>query len=135
MKQDVFIEIGLIKRLIINIYDLLLLCSILFFATLPLLFFTSGNYISFDNYIYKLYVLGITILYYSWFWVNHNQTLGMKAWKTLVVNDNDEIKITYRQSLIRLVIALIGGHIFLLFGKKSLQDILSHTKLVRKNSY
>ena len=88
MKEDVFIEIGLIKRLIINIYDLLLLFSILFFATIPLHFFTSGNYIDFNNVVYKIYLFCIIALYYSWFWVNHNQTLGMKAWKTLVINEN-----------------------------------------------
>tara|TARA_B100001750_G_scaffold246274_1_gene268061 strand:+ start:749 stop:1150 length:402 start_codon:yes stop_codon:yes gene_type:complete len=133
MKEDVFIEIGLIKRLIINIYDLLLLFSILFFATIPLHFFTSGNYIDFNNVVYKIYLFCIIALYYSWFWVNHNQTLGMKAWKTLVINENNHLKITYRQSLVRLIVALMGGHILLLFSKKSLQDILSGTKLVKKN--
>ena len=133
MKEDVFIEIGLIKRLIINIYDLLLLFSILFFATIPLHFFTSGNYIDFNNVVYKIYLFCIIALYYSWFWVNHNQTLGMKAWKTLVINENNHHKITYRQSLVRLIVALMGGHILLLFSKKSLQDILSGTKLVKKN--
>lgn len=133
MKEDVFIEIGLIKRLIINIYDLLLLFSILFFATIPLHFFTSGNYIDFNNIVYKIYLLCIIALYYSWFWVNHNQTLGMKAWKTLVISENNHLKITYRQSLVRLIVALMGGHILLLFSKKSLQDILSGTKLVKKN--
>ena len=116
-----------------NIYDLLLLFSILFFATIPLHFFTSGNYIDFNNVVYKIYLFCIIALYYSWFWVNHNQTLGMKAWKTLVINENNHLKITYRQSLVRLIVALMGGHILLLFSKKSLQDILSGTKLVKKN--
>ena len=56
----------------------------------------------------------------------------MKAWKTLVVNNNGERKITYLQALVRLIVALLGGHIFLLFNKKSLQDTLSKTKLVTK---
>jgi uncharacterized RDD family membrane protein YckC len=111
----------------------LLLFSILFFATIPLHFFTSGNYIDFNNVVYKIYLFCIIALYYSWFWVNHNQTLGMKAWKTLVINENNHLKITYRQSLVRLIVALMGGHILLLFSKKSLQDILSGTKLVKKN--
>mgnify|MGYP001207489143 CR=1 FL=1 len=135
MNQEAFTEIGLVKRLLINIYDMLLLFSILFFLTIPLHFFTGGNAISFENIFYKIYLLGITIFYYSWFWVNHNQTLGMKAWKTLVINNNDQFKITYRQSMIRFVVALCGGHIFLLFNNKSLQDILSKTKLVTKSNY
>ena len=135
MKEEVFTEIGLIKRLILNFYDLLLLFSVLFFATVPLHFFTSGEYINPDNVAYKIYLLCIVILYYSWFWVNHNQTLGMKAWKTLVINEDNCLKITYRQSLIRLVVSLMGGHLLLIFKKKSLQDILSRTKLVIKNNY
>ena len=87
----------------------------------------------FNNVVYKIYLFCIIALYYSWFWVNHNQTLGMKAWKTLVINENNHLKITYRQSLVRLIVALMGGHILLLFSKKSLQDILSGTKLVKKN--
>ncbi|MED5274749.1 MAG: RDD family protein [Pseudomonadota bacterium] len=132
MNQEVFSEIGLIKRLLINTYDLLLLFSVLFFATIPLHFFTDGHAIGYENILYKIYLLGITVFYYSWFWVNHNQTLGMKAWKTLVVNNNGERKITYLQALVRLIVALLGGHIFLLFNKKSLQDTLSKTKLVTK---
>ena len=135
MIKDNFIEIGLIKRLVINLYDLLLLFSVLFFASIPLHFFTDGAHISFDNILYKIYLLVITIFYYSWFWVNHNQTLGMKAWKTLVINEDNKFKITYRQSIIRFIVALFGGHMFLLFSKKSLQDILSKTKLVKINNY
>ncbi len=135
MEEKNFVEIGLIKRLIINIYDLLLLFSVLFFATIPLHFFTNGEYINFDNFFYKIYLLCIIALYYSWFWVNYNQTLGMKAWKTLVIHENNYLKITYRQSFVRLIIALLGGHLLLIFKKKSLQDILSKTKLVKKDNY
>ena len=52
MNQEVFSEIGLIKRLLINTYDLLLLFSVLFFATIPLHFFTDGHAIGYENILY-----------------------------------------------------------------------------------
>jgi len=78
-------KIGFIKNIIICIYDLMLLFSILFFLSLPLVSFTSGEVIS-NNIFYQLYLLIIILAYYIWFWVNHNQTLGMKSWKIILLN-------------------------------------------------
>jgi uncharacterized RDD family membrane protein YckC len=130
MKNKNYKNIGFTKNIIICIYDLLLLFSILFFFTLPLMVFSDGEGIG-KNIFYQLYLLFIIIIYYLWFWIKHNQTLGMKSWKSYIVNENNEKKLSIKQCLLRMLIALIGGHLFLLFRKESLQDIISKTKLVK----
>ena len=92
--------------------------------------FSDGEEIR-QNIFYQLYLLSIIIAYYLWFWIKHNQTLGMKSWKSYLVNKDNEKELSVKQCLLRMLISLMGGHILLLFNKKSLQDIISKTKLVK----
>ncbi|MBH44079.1 MAG: hypothetical protein CMD88_01290 [Gammaproteobacteria bacterium] len=130
--MTIYKKVGKLKKIIVIFYDFLLLFSILYFVTIPVLFFTGGNAVI-DNILYKVYILFIIVLYYSWFWVNHQQTLGMKAWKVFIVSDVNNLAITYKQALIRLLISMLGGHLFWLINTKSLQDIVSKTQLVQKD--
>ena len=52
----------------------------------------------------------------------------MKIWK-IKIYSRDSLKITYIQSIKRILIALLGGHILLLINDESLQDKLSDTYL------
>ena len=130
MENKGYKNIGFIKNIIICIYDLLLLFSALFFFTLPLLIFSNGEGIG-GNIFYQLYLLFIIISYYLWFWIKHNQTLGMKSWKTYIISKDNKKGLSVKQCLLRILISLIGGHLLLIFHKESLQDIISKTKLVR----
>jgi len=122
-------RIGFIKNIIICIYDLMLLFSILFFMSLPWVVVTNGEAVI-GNIFYQLYLLIIILTYYLWFWIKHGQTLGMKSWKTYVLN-TDNTKINIRQGILRIIVALIGGHLTLVFTKKSLQDIISKSHIVK----
>lgn len=122
-------KIGFIKNIIICIYDLMLLFSVLFFMSLPWVIFTSGEAIT-GNIFYQLYLLTIILTYYLWFWIEHGQTLGMKSWKTYVLN-TDNTRINIRQGIVRIILALAGGHLLLIFTNKSLQDIISNSQIVR----
>lgn len=124
-------NVGLIKRLLINFYDLILLFAVMYFFTIPVIFITDGNAVI-NNIIYQLYLISIIFLYYAWFWRSYNQTLGMRIWKVKIYSKYSP-EITYFQSLIRIVISLVGGHIFLLFSSESLQDKLSDTYLENIN--
>tara|TARA_B100000900_G_scaffold155026_1_gene131678 strand:- start:1363 stop:1746 length:384 start_codon:yes stop_codon:yes gene_type:complete len=120
-------RVGLIKRLLINFYDFILLFAVMYFFTIPVIFITDGNAVI-NNIIYQIYLILIIYLYFAWFWINYNQTLGMKIWKVKIYSKY-ALKITYLQSLKRIIISLLGGHIFLLFNSESLQDKLSNTYL------
>ena len=125
-------KIGFIKNIIICVYDLMLLFSVLFFMSLPWVIFTSGEAVT-GNIFYQLYLLMIILTYYLWFWIRHGQTLGMKSWKTYVLN-TDNTKINIRQGILRIILALVGGHLILIFTNKSLQDIISNSHIVKLKS-
>ena len=131
-KVNKYEKIGFIKNIIIFIYDLMLLFSVLFFMSLPWIIVTSGEAVT-GNIFYQLYLLIIILTYYLWFWIRHGQTLGMKSWKTYVLN-TDNTKINIRQGLLRIILALVGGHLILIFTNKSLQDIISNSHIVKLKS-
>ena len=122
-------KVGFIKNIIICVYDLMLLFSVLFFMSMPWVIVTSGEAVI-GNIFYQLYLLIIILTYYLWFWIRHGQTLGMKSWKTYVLN-TDNTKINIRQGIIRIILALVGGHLVLIFTSKSLQDIISDSHIVK----
>ena len=125
-------KIGFIKNIIICMYDLMLLFSVLFFMSLPWVVITSGEAVS-GSILYQLYLLIIILTYYLYFWVKHGQTLGMKSWKTYVLN-TDNTRINIRQGILRIILALVGGHLILIFTNKSLQDIISNSHIVKLKS-
>ena len=129
---DKYENIGFLKNMVICLYDLMLLFSVLFFMSLPWIIVTSGDAVT-NNIFYQFYLLLIILFYYLWFWINHGQTLGMKSWKTYVLNQNNQT-ITIRQGMLRILISLIGGHLLLIFSKKSLQDIISKTHIIVKRT-
>ena len=122
-------NVGLFKRLLINFYDVILLFAVLYFFTIPIILFTQGNAVL-NSYLYQMYLILIVFLYYAWFWKKYNQTLGMKIWKVKIYS-RCSLDISYLQSFVRIIIALIGGHLLLIFYSESLQDKLSKTYLER----
>ena len=122
-------NVGLFNRLLINFYDVILLFAVLYFFTIPIILFTQGNAVL-NSYLYQLYLILIVFLYYAWFWKKYNQTLGMKIWKVKIYS-RCSVDISYLQSFVRIIVALIGGHLMLIFYSESLQDKLSKTYLER----
>ena len=120
-------NVGLFKRLLINFYDVILLFAVLYFFTIPIILFTQGNAVL-NSYLYQLYLILIVFLYYAWFWKKYNQTLGMKIWKVKIYSRCSS-EVSYLQSLKRIIISLVGGHLMLIFNSESLQDKLSKTYL------
>lgn len=120
-------NVGLFKRLLINFYDVILLFAVLYFFTIPIIFITQGNAVL-NSPLYQLYLILIVFLYYAWFWKRYSQTLGMKIWKVKIYSRCSP-EISYLQSFMRIIIALMGGHLMLIFDSESLQDKLSKTYL------
>ena len=68
------------RRLAAIAYDACLLFGVLFVATALVLPFAPGPAIAPGNRLYLLYLLGVSYLYFGWFWTHGGQTLGMRAW-------------------------------------------------------
>ena len=122
-------SVGLLKRILINFYDIILLFAVLYFFTIPVVLMTQGNAVI-GSLLYNAYIILIVFLYYAWFWRKYNQTLGMKIWKVKIYSKYSS-QISYFQSLKRIIFALVGGHLLLIVNSESLQDKLSKTYLER----
>ena len=122
-------KVGLFKGLLVNFYDLILLFAVLYFFTIPIILLSKGNAVL-DNIFYQTYLIAIIFLYYAWFWKKYNQTLGMRIWK-IKIYSRYSLEISYMQSLKRIIVSLLGGHILLLVSNESLQDKISQTYLER----
>ena len=130
-------NVSLLRRLGAIGYDIFLVFSFVFFITgVVLIVFwdkqAQNNAIIFSLIIFSLY------FYFAWSWVKGGQTLGMKAWKIQIMQNNGK-NITHQQALIRFVLAIVSfmlmgfGFIYQLFNKDNLtlHDKYSHTQLRR----
>ncbi|MEW6990178.1 RDD family protein [Colwelliaceae bacterium 6441] len=90
-----------------------------------------------SHVIYQLAFLTWSIAWVSYFfiffWAKSGQTLGMKAWRLRLQNQDGSL-ITKATGLKRLIPTLLGlGNFWLLFDRKnklSLQDKITHTEVV-----
>jgi uncharacterized RDD family membrane protein YckC len=131
---------SLLRHLAVVVYDLLLLISVLLFASAIAVgvnaVATGGQAIAAGNPFFFLYLLAVSFLFYGWFWTHGGQTLGMRTWKVFLLSDTQH-KISWRQAFLRFIVAipswfLIGiGFWCQWFGKgqKSWPDLISHTYL------
>ena len=81
--------------------------------------------------LYSAYLAIVIIGFYSYFWTQAGQTLGMRAWKLKLQNeDGSHIKIT--QAFIRIATSAFGLGNLLAFNNKrrSMQDIMAECEMV-----
>ncbi|OBU17651.1 hypothetical protein AYY19_12190 [Photobacterium aquimaris] len=141
---------SLLRRLGAWFYDMLIIVAILMVAgalamavvaaLLHLDVLTLGNYQDASDYLmsdptasmlYSAYLAMIIIGFYSYFWTQAGQTLGMRAWKLKLQNqDGSHIKIT--QALIRIATSAFGLGNLLAFNsqRRSMQDIMAECEMV-----
>ena len=126
-------NVSFFRRLGSITYDLFLVFSFVFFISGIVILINSKEPIT-NNLFFYLLTLPTIYAYFSISWVKGKQTLGMRAWKFEIMQ-KDGNNITYKQSLIRLVLAIISlagiGFIFQLFNQYSLpiHDYYSKTYL------
>ncbi len=124
---------SLLKQFAAMFYDSLLICSVLIFETAILLPFNSGEAIT--SSIYKLHLIAIVFIFYSWFWHKTGQTLGMKVWKIRIINEYGQNP-SWQISFLRLFFAIISmlclgvGYFWRLFTPYTWHDRLSHTLII-----
>ena len=105
---------GSLKRLLVALYDSLLILAVLFIAAALTLPFTGGEATSANNIFMSLYLLSVVYVFYAWFWTHGGQTLGMRAWKLKLVQ-LDGNPVTWQQAFIRFITGLPAWALFL-FG-------------------
>ena len=140
---------GLIRRLAAIMYDWLILAALwmaaMALALLVVALLNSAGIISLANYTdhadfitqhklwFQLYSVLCFFWFYLYFWCKGGQTLGMRAWRLLLVQQNGEA-INFKQAVLRAFSALLGlGNIWLWlrWGKGlALQDQLTSTQVI-----
>jgi uncharacterized RDD family membrane protein YckC len=122
-------------------YDAILLFAVLFLATAIALPFNAGIAFSTGQYGFVLYLLGVSYLYYAWFWTHGGQTLGLKAWglKLRRLGGGD---VGWRQATMRFIVAFLSwivfglGFLWCLFSREKYcwHDAMSKTRLIRHST-
>jgi uncharacterized RDD family membrane protein YckC len=153
-------NIGFFKRLLVIIYDGLLLISVAFFTSAlwmglftwlgPDAFFTAADPSNpnllerselgrlVGGTIVSINVICVSFFFYGWFWTHGGQTLGMKAWGLYLIKPDGKF-IDWNTALKRylaalLSIAVVGlGFTWSLLDrrKRTWHDILSNTQIVK----
>ncbi|MEJ2610384.1 MAG: RDD family protein [Candidatus Thiodiazotropha sp.] len=128
---------SLLRRLAAMLYDGLLLTALIFVTTagitLPFGNPTGGALLAFQLFIFEI----IPLAFFSGFWVQGGQTLGMRAWRLKLVRMDggkvrwpDAIK-RHFASLLSLLICGLGFLWVLLDSEKfAWHDRLSNTRLL-----
>lgn len=130
-------NISLFRRFSAIFYDTLLLFCVIFFITYALVALREGQAIESENLLFLGFQFFIAYFYFAWHWVHGGQTLGMKAWRIIIVDEKGK-PCSWGKSLIRFLSSFLS---WLLFGvgffmsflrqdKCCLHDLLSNTRLV-----
>ncbi|MFI3184978.1 MAG: RDD family protein [Methylococcaceae bacterium] len=127
---------GLLRRLTVILYDLLLLIALFFVATALVLPLNAGQAFTARQFFFPLYLLLVSFLFYAWFWTHGGQTLGLRAWKIKLLT-LDRKPISWKQALLRFIFAILSwsffglGFLWILIDKnqRSWHDHLSKTAL------
>jgi uncharacterized RDD family membrane protein YckC len=131
---------GLPRRLMVMLYDLVVVTGLLMLAAGLAIILQTGNQVAGKDLLYTLYLLTIWFLYLTWCWRNGGMTLGMRAWQVQLIPDQG-IHPGWVQCAIRFFgswvsAALLGaGFIWCLWGedKKAWHDYWSNSRLVKLN--
>ncbi len=130
---------SLLRRLAAIIYDVILLFSVLFVASIPVVAMfniTWGN----PNYgYYRAGLFLLCFLYFGWFWVHGGQTLGMKSWG-IRLRSNRGPTISWLQVVLRFVAAIASWGAFgmgflwslLREDRATWHDLISDSRLIRE---
>ena len=129
---------GFFKRLLVIVYDALLLAAILLLSAIPLPLLPDLVHESLIGKGAKvIYFLAVAFLFFGWFWTHGGQTLGMKSWNLFVVDSQGKY-ISWRVAFYRYCLALVSwlllgfGYTFILLNrrKQTLHDRILGTLVV-----
>ena len=99
---------GLPRRGMIMLYDLMPAIAIVFIAAIIALPVTGDTVRLGLNPAYTVYILGAWFLYLGLCWTQAGQTLGMRAWKTEIVDAHGR-RPDWRTSLVRFAASLLSA--------------------------
>jgi uncharacterized RDD family membrane protein YckC len=129
---------GVLRRLAAITYDSLLLFGVLFLATIIVMVIFKPAEIQASHLFFPVYLLFVCYLYFVWQWVHGRQTLGMKAWKIMLINA-DTGMVNWKTASLRFLLALVSlipfafGLLWIILDSENVTfyDRYSKTRLIK----
>jgi len=129
---------GLGRRLLIMLYDGVILVALWLLATAIALLAGSGPVTAGQDAWFTIYLLLIWFFYLAWFW-RKRMTVGMRAWR-VVIENADGSPPGWGACLLRFAVSLLSaacvglGFAWSLFDprKRCWHDLASGTRLLRR---
>lgn len=124
-------------RLMAGVYDIFLIGALLFLGTGLAVVVTGGDAVAAGSWWFRAYLLLLAGGFYCWFWTHGGQTLGMRAWRLMVVDTSGK-PIGWSHAALRYVCALLSwlsliGVLWCLVDseRRCLHDLASGTRVGR----
>ena len=122
----------------IMVYDFFIVISLLMLATMLAMFADFGDRTAMQDPVYTAFLLSIWFFYLTWCWHKGGMTVGMRAWRVKIEDENGN-RPGWGKSTIRFLTALLSaaaigiGFAWSLVDsrKRTWHDLLSGTRLVR----
>ncbi len=122
----------------IMVYDFFIVISLLMLATMLAMFAGFGDRTAMQDPVYTAYLLSIWFFYLTWCWHKGGMTVGMRAWRVKIEDENGN-RPGWGKSTIRFLAALLSaaamgiGFAWALVDSRNRtwHDILSGTHLIR----
>ncbi|MBN2647128.1 MAG: RDD family protein [Thiotrichales bacterium] len=127
------------KILFALFYDVILLIAVWMAASVPFVIWQGGNFAGNAKITlaFQIYLIAITYLYLSYFWLQSGQTPGLRTWKLQLLDENNRLLGRYQANLrfLWLILLFLISWIGLFTPKKQLlHDQLAKTKIVSVSS-
>ena len=124
---------GLPRRLVAIAYDTVIIIGLLLIAAAVASPFDTGGQQAFRDPFFSLYLLAVWFFYFSLCWLLGGMTVGMRAWRIILIADKGSWKLCVYRFLGALVSFAFAG-LGLLWSladpeKRCWQDISSHSGL------
>lgn len=125
-----------LKILFAFLYDLLLLMSVWFAAAIPFVIWLGPGFEQNTTSLisFQFYLIAITYLYLTHFWLKTGQTPGLRTWQLRLVREDGYLLTRHDANLRFFWAALLLpiSWLWLFFSPKKqfLHDQLAHTKIV-----
>ncbi len=131
---------GLIRRLLIMLYDGLIIVALLMLATAISMLAGTGNYTAMQDLLYTGYLVLVWFTYLVWCWHKGGMTLGMRAWHVYIADETGGrpgwrwCAIRFLTSILSAALAGLGFFCSLIDSdKRTWHDKVSRTRLLRSD--
>ncbi|MGW8369402.1 MAG: RDD family protein [Gammaproteobacteria bacterium] len=117
---------GLLRRLASVCYDLLVVAALLMLLTALVILIRGGDAVGPGAVWFQVLLIGCWWLYFAWSWTHGGQTVGMRAWRMVLVPSAGG-RVTWREASLRFAAAALSALMLGLGFLAALIDAQSRT--------